>query len=293
MRRFDFHRPQTMQEAAALLSHYGDDAMLLSGGTALTVLLKQGLVQPAHVIGLRDTSGSVGIELGDGTLRIRALTPQRAVETSSVVREKIPLLAEVYRRVATVRIRNMATVGGGVAEADPAMDPPPALLVLGAHVTVVSVRGERVIKAEDVWSGPFETSLEPDEIVTDITVPIPPAESNWIYAKFLPRSEDDYATVSVAVIGRIQDGVIEDVRVGLGAAGPVPFRALAVETELVGKEPTPRMLREAAGVVYDLADPIEDMRGTAEYKRDMAVVFTRRALESVFGVRSQPVTARG
>ena len=293
MHRFDFHRPHTIEEAATLFSQYGEDAMLLSGGTALTVLLKQGLIQPAHLISLRDTAGSTGIELTDGALSIRALTTQRAVETSPLTRERVPLLAEAYRRVATVRIRNMATVGGGVAEADPSMDPPPALLVLGATVTVVSVRGERVIRAEDVWTGPFETSLEPDEIVKEITVPVPSAQSNWIYAKFLPRSEDDYATVSVAAIGRVRDGMIEDVRVGLGAAGPAPFRASAVEAELMGKEPTPKALRDAAEVVYDLADPIEDMRGSAEYKRDMAVVFTRRALESVFGVRSQAVTARG
>ena len=293
MHRFDLHRPHTIEAAAALLSQYGDDAMLLSGGTALTVLLKQGLVQPAHLISLRDTSGSTGMNLRDGTVSIRALTNQRSVEMSPLIREHVPLLAEAYRRVATIRIRNMATVGGGVAEADPSMDPPPALLALGASVTVVSVRGERVIHAEDVWTGPFETSLEPDEIVTEITVPVPPAQSNWIYAKFLPRSEDDYATVSVAAIGRTRDGIVEDVRVALGAAGPVPFRASAVETELIGRAPTAEALRNAASVVYDLADPIEDMRGSAEYKRDMAVVFTRRALERVFRIRSQAVTARG
>ena len=284
MHDFAFHAPATLDEALELLAKHDGDAKLMGGGTSLTTLLKQSLIAPDHVVSLHRVAGLDGIEASDGVLRIGGLVTQRQMETSDVVKANAPLLAEAYRRVATVRIRNVATVGGGIAQADPAMDPPPSLLILDASVTATSPRGQRTIPIADVYADYYETTLEPDAIVTEVQVPVQPADAAWTYVKFLPRTADDYATVSVAALGRAEGGSIADVRVGLGAVAPTALRASVVEDALAGQAPTLDALREASQAVADIVDPTDDPRGSAWYKRDMSVVFTRRALEQVFGL---------
>ena len=284
MQDFHFHAPETLEEATSLLAQYEGEAKLIAGGTALTTLLKQSLVQPEHLVSLHRVRGHDAIEHSDGTLRIGALATQRAVETSPVVKQHAPLLAEAYRRVATVRIRNVATVGGGIAHADPAMDPPPSLLILGASVKLVSPKGERVVPLSELYTDYYETTIASDEIVTELDVPDQPADASWVYVKYLPRTEDDYATVAVAAIGHMREGKVAEVRVGLGALGPTAIRATVVEDAVRGSAPTAASLREASEAVTDIVDPIDDPRGSAGYKRDMSAVFTRRALEQVLGV---------
>ena len=281
MNDFAFHAPETLDDALGLLAQHGADAKIMAGGTSLTTLLKQSLIAPSHIVSLHRIRECAAIEASDGALRIGGLATQRDVELSPAVKEHAPLLAEAYRRVATVRIRNVATVGGGVAQADPAMDPPPALLILGASVVAKSARGERVIPIGEVYADYYETTLEPDEIVTELRVPAQPAGAAWTYIKYLPRTEDDYATVSVAAIGRAEGGSIADVRVALGAVAPTAIRASVVEDALAGQPASPEALREASQAVSDIVDPTDDPRGSAWYKRDMSVVFTRRALEQV------------
>ena len=283
MNDFHFHAPTSLQEATELLAEYNGDAKLMSGGTSLTILLKQSLVQPEHIISLHKVQGLSGVREENGVLYIGALTTQREMERSPIVKRYAPLLAEAYRRVATVRIRNVATVGGGIAHADPAMDPPPTLLILGASVKVTSARGERVLPISEVYSDYYETTLDPDEIITEIQVPVQP-EGEWVYTQYLPRTEDDYATVSVSALGRVENGRIADVRIGLGAVGPTALRATEVENTLKGATVSKDAIREAAQAVAEIVDPTDDVRGSAEYKRDMSVVFTRRALERVLGV---------
>ena len=284
MHDFTFHAPDSLSGALELLAEHNGGAKLLAGGTSLTTLLKQSLIAPDHIVSLHRVPGLDSVEASNGELRIGGLTTQRDVETSAVVKEHAPLLAEAYRRVATVRIRNVATVGGGIAQADPAMDPPPSLLILGASVVATSTRGERVIPISEVYADYYETTLEPDEIVTELRVPAQPSGAGWTYIKYLPRTEDDYATVSVAAIGSVEGGSIADVRVALGAVAPTAVRASVVEEALAGQAPTLDALREASQAVADIVDPTDDPRGSAWYKRDMSVVFTRRALEQVLGV---------
>ena len=284
MNDFEFHAPESLQEALALLTQYNGDAKLIAGGTALTLLLKQSLVQPDHLISLHRVPEAHDIELSDGVLRIGGLATQRDVEISPLVQQHAPLLANAYSRVATIRIRNAATVGGGLAQADPAMDPPPSLLILGASVKTVSPRGERTIPIADLYVDYFETTLEPDEIVTELDVPVQDPAAGWTYIKYLPRTEDDYATVAVAAMGRVEGGKIADVRVGLGAVAATALRASVVEDALRGADATIDALREASQAVFDIVDPTDDPRGSAGYKRDMSVVFTRRALEQALGV---------
>ena len=284
MNDFEFHAPTSLSEAADLLARYDGEANLMAGGTALMLLLKQSLVQPDHLISLHRVPEARSIDVSDGVLRIGGLVTMREVEQSSVVREAAPLLANAYSRVATVRIRNSATVGGGLAQADPAMDPPPALLILDASVKVTSAKGERVVPIGDWYADYYETTIEPGEIVTELQVPVQPKDMKWTYIKYLPRTEDDYATVSAAALGRVDGGKIAEVRVGLGAVASTALRATDLEAALRGADATFDVLKDASQSVSGIVDPTTDPRGSAEYKRDMSVVFARRAMQAALGV---------
>jgi aerobic carbon-monoxide dehydrogenase medium subunit len=281
MRDFYFHAPTSLGEALQLLEEHQDNGRPMAGGTALVVLMKQSLLEADHLISLARVPGLAGIRLEPDGLHIGALTLHRDVETSDLVKQHVPLLAEVYRHVATVRIRNVATVGGGIAHADPAQDPPPGLIVLDASVKLQSVNGERIIPITEVFQDYYETSIEPGELLTEIIVPTTTNGARTTYLKFLPRTADDYATVAVAARSEVQDGTVRNLRVALGAAGPTPVHATAVEQALEGRSISPDAIRRAAEAVADQVDPLDDFRGSADYKRDMAVVFTRRALERV------------
>lgn len=284
MNDFEFHAPTSLRDAAVLLAQYDGDANLMSGGTALMLLLKQSLVQPDHLISLHRVPEGRSIEVSDGVLKIGGLVSIREAEQSVVVQEAAPLLANAYSRVATVRIRNSATVGGALAQADPAMDPPPALLILDASVKVTSASSERVIPIADWYSDYYETSIESGEIVTELQVPVQPKNLGWTYIKYLPRTEDDYATVAAAALGRVEGGKIAEVRVGLGAVSSTALRATDLEAALTGADAKFDVLKDASQAVAGIVDPTSDPRGSADYKRDMAVVFARRAMQAALGV---------
>jgi carbon-monoxide dehydrogenase medium subunit len=284
VRDFAFHSPATLTEAFELLDQHGDDARLIAGGTAVVLLMKQALLQPDHLISLDRVDALRGMQLADGELHIGALTRHREVETSELVREHASLLAEVYGQVASVRIRNAATVGGGLAHADPAQDPPAALIALGARVRLDSRESTREVPVDELFRDYYEAAIEPGEILAEVIVPVPDPNSRSVYLKFLPRTQDDYATIAVAVNGTTEGGLCHSVRVALVAAGPTPVRATEVERHLVGQAITVDTIRSAAEAVADQVDPLDDFRGSATYKRDMAVVFTRRALAQVFEV---------
>ncbi|HZT51654.1 MAG TPA: FAD binding domain-containing protein, partial [Stellaceae bacterium] len=202
---------------------------------------------------------------------------------------RAPLLAEACRHVATVRVRSMATLGGAVAHADPNLDTPPALIALDAQIAARSGRGERRIPAESFFTGYFETVLEPDEMVTEILLPPQPAGSGTAFLKFLPATQDDYATVSVAArITLGPDGAIAGARLALGAAATVPVRATAVEAALSGRAAGEESFRDAASLVSGAIDPIADFRGSADYKRKMAIVHVRRALAEAAARAQRP-----
>jgi carbon-monoxide dehydrogenase medium subunit len=246
-------------------------------------MMKQGLVQPGVVVGLQGVKGLDQIRLSkDGSLEIGALATHRAVETSPVVKRFAPALAETFSRVATVRIRNQGTIGGNLAHADPAQDPPPMLLALDAQVEIASDGATRTVPLDGFFVDFFETALGEQELLRAVRVPALPAGARVAYTKFLPRTEDDYATVSVAALLALdEDRRVREVRIGLGALGTTPLRARAVEGALRGQKITPELIRDAADLVRDEVDPLDDVRGSAAYKREMAVVWTRRTLESL------------
>ena len=277
---FEYHAPTSLDQVFDLLEQYGDDSRVMAGGTALVIQMKQRLSQPGHVIGMRRVGGLNSIESTPEGLMIGALCTQRQIENSELVAKELPLIVDTFRKVATPRIRNMATIGGGLVNGDPNQDPPPSLIALGASAVMTSKSGERVVPLEEFFIDYYETDVQPGEILTSVLVPHAPAGSGSVYLKFLPRTADDYGTVNVAsVVSKEPDGTCKDVRIVLGAAGVTPIRATNAEDALRGKSLTDENIRAAAALVKDAVDPLEDFRGSAEYKTDMAEVFARRAVE--------------
>jgi carbon-monoxide dehydrogenase medium subunit len=291
---FEYRTPKNVKEVHAALKEFGTDAKLIAGGTALVIMMKQRLVRPSCLVSLQSVRGYNGIEASDGGIRIGGLATHRAVETSPLIRRRLPMLAETYHHVATLRIRNVATVGGGLAHADPNQDPPPSLIALGATVKATSANGSRVIPLDEFFTDYYETVLNPDEIITELFVPKLPANSGGAYLKFLPRTADDYATVSAAAMLSLDKNrkTISDVRIALGSVGTTPIRARDAETLLRGQPVKPEAFREAAEKAKEAVDPISDFRGSAGYKKEMAGVFVRRALEKALAEIRQQARAK-
>ncbi len=284
MRTFDYTAASTIDEALAALTEYGDEVELIAGGTSLVLMMQQGLVQPAKVVGLGAIKELRGIKrTPDGGLDVGAMTTHRQLETSPEAFAFAAALPQSLGVIATIRIRNQATLGGNLVHADPAQDPPPVLIALDATVDAVSAGGgARSIPMESFFTDYFETALGETELLRSVKVPPMPAGSRLAYKKFLPRTEDDYATVSVAVrLGVAPDGTCTDLRIGLGALGTTPLRAKAVESALLGQKLTPDAIREAAALVRDEVDPLDDVRGSAGYKREMARVWTERTIAAL------------
>ncbi|MCY4485523.1 MAG: xanthine dehydrogenase family protein subunit M [Deltaproteobacteria bacterium] len=277
--KFEYLAPTSLDEACALLQEHEGDAKLLAGGTALVMWLRMGLLSPGYVIDLENVPGLAGItyDAADG-LRIGAGVKHRDLELCPEVREHYPLLRETFYKVAQPRIRLMATVGGNLSHGDPMTDPGASFIALDAEVTLRGSRGERTVSVEDFFVDYYETALEPDEILTSIHVP-PPAGPAWSHIKFTPRSEEDFATVGVAVTLTGAGNRCDDVRIALNSVGPTIFRAHAAEDVLRGRDLTPARIEEAGAAAADASDPIEDVRGSSDYKRDLTAVFVRRALE--------------
>jgi carbon-monoxide dehydrogenase medium subunit len=280
MQPFELSQAETLDQALEALERHGDDAHLIAGGTSLMVLMNLGLFQPTQLISLRRLRDLHGIRrTPEGGLSIGPLTTHRQLEVSPEVRAHCAALSETFGHVATIRIRNQGTLGGNLAHADPAQDPPPMLIALDAEVVLTSKAGQRTVPLADFFTGYLTSVLQPAEIVTEIHVPPLASGSRSTYVKFLPRTADDYATVSVAATLRMSDGRCEDLRVALGSVAPVPLRARNVEDALRGQQLTDAAIAEAAALVLDLVDPPDDARGSADYKRRMARVWTERALK--------------
>ena len=279
MKEFSYLEPDTVEEALELLDRYRDDAKVIAGGTALVNFMKNELVDVRFVIGLRRLKALTDMTITeDKGLHIGALTTLHTLETSPLVATNAPLLTLACRHVATIRIRMMATLGGAIVYADPALDTPPALIASDARIEVRSHRATRVIAANNFFKGIFETALEPDELVTAIVVPRQPKQSGTAYIKFLPATHDDYATVSVAARVALTDGRISDARIALGSVGPTVVRAANAEVALLGKLAENDSFVVAAELAARDVDPFTDFRGSADYKRRMSAVHVRRAL---------------
>jgi carbon-monoxide dehydrogenase medium subunit len=275
---FDYQEPATLAEAIALLGGHGDDARLLGGGTALTIMLRSRLLRPRLLVSLAAIPALCGIE-ADGELRIGAMTSHRAIERSPAVRAAAPLLAEACGRVGSPAIRNMGTLGGSLAHGEAASDPAPALLALEARVTLAGPAGERTVPLDGFFRDFYETAVGAGEVLTAIHVPRPPAGARSTFVKYTCLAEEDRALVSVAaLVVPGPDGACADVRLGLGGVAPVPLRVREAEALLRGRAPTPARIGEVAAAAAAATDPLDDRQGSAAYRREMTRVWVARAL---------------
>jgi aerobic carbon-monoxide dehydrogenase medium subunit len=275
---FEYHAPSTIGEATALLAKLGEDAKVLSGGQSLIPLMKLRLASPAHLVDINGIPGLSGIQERDGVLRIGALTRESDLEESELVRSRYPLLHDTSKVIADPIVRNLATVGGNLAHGDPANDHPATMLALGAEVVAVGPKGERRLPIASFFTGPFETSLKPDEILVEIRVPTPPARSGGAYLK-LERKVGDFATAAVAAQVTLgANGACEQVGIGLTNVGLTPIKATQAEASLKGKAPDEAAIKRAAELAAAASEPSADLRGSVEYKKDLVRVLTARAL---------------
>jgi carbon-monoxide dehydrogenase medium subunit len=275
---FDYHAPETLAEALALLERHGEEAKILSGGQSLLPLLKLRLGQVAHLVDIGRVPGLEYIKEEGGFLKIGAATRESALERSELVRSKYPILLDTAAVIADPVVRNRATVGGNLAHGDPANDHPATMLALGASVVAQGPKGERTIPIESFFTGLFATALATNEVLTEIRVPIPPPRSGGAYVK-LERKVGDFATAGAAVQVTLgAKGEVERAGIGLTAAGPKPIKAVEAEQYLKGKKPDEATITEAARLTATAAVPSADRRGAVDYKREMAHVLTARAL---------------
>ena len=277
-----FHEPTSVEQAALLLAEYRGDAKVVAGATALTILLRNRLIAPRALISLgRIGNGLRTIREDDGALVLGALVTHREVEQSALVRNRIPVLAETFATVANVRIRNVATVGGVVAEADYASDPPAVLLALDAEIEARGRGGTRRIPAAEFFRGFYETALAPDELVTAVRVPIPAAGTRGAYEKFVTRSSEDRPCVGVVALARFDGQRCVDLRVAVGAATETPRRYPAIEA--LGRGTTLRgdVVPTIAAGYASATDALDDMRGSSWYRKTIIEVWVRRVIARV------------
>ena len=266
-----------------MLDEHGDDAKVVAGSTAITIMLRQKLIEPAALvsIGRLPEPELHSIRLRDGQLHIGALATHRDVERDPIAKAQIPVLASTFGKVANVRVRNQATVGGVLAEADYASDPPAVLLALGAEVDVQGPSGARTIPINEFFLSFYTTSLESNEIVTAVRVPVPQPGTHAVYHKFVTRSSEDRPCVGVIAAVRLAgDGrTAEEVRVAVGAAAETPQRFEDLDQSLVGTELEDAAVRAVADEYAERMDMLDDMRGSAWYRGQMVRVWVRRAIE--------------
>lgn len=274
--QFDYHSPASVQEAISLLGRLKDDAKLLAGGHSLIPMMKLRLAQPKHVIDMRKIPGLSGIKEDGGAISIGALTTHYAVESSSLLKQKCPLLAETAGTIGDPQIRNMGTVGGSLAHADPAADYPAAVIALGAEFVAEGPKGKRTIRVDDFFKGLLTTAIQADEILVEIRIPSWPAGTGMSYMKF-PHPASRFAVVGVAAVVTA-DG--KKVGVGITGAGTKAVRAKGVEAALAGKTLDAATLKAAAEKAADGVDVQADLQGSVEYKTHLLKVYCRRALEA-------------
>ena len=279
MIRFDYLEPATLSEAFSLLEQHGDSARVIAGGTSLIIWMRQRLLMPKMVIGLGRIPefDTITFDRQEG-LRIGAGARHRDVELSPAVKQHYPLLHETFRKVAQPRIRNMGTIGGNLAGGDPLTDPGASLIALDAELTLASSNATRTVSVEDFFVDYYQTALEPGELLTEIRVP-PPQRPGWSHIKFTPRSVEDFATVGVAMTLRAKAGSCEDVRLALNSVASTIIRAKRAEDVLRGQRLSDDLLREVGEIAASEVDPMDDNRGSADYKRDLVKVLVRRAAE--------------
>lgn len=279
MRRFELILPESIDDCIKALAKDAPESKLLAGGTDLLPQLKNGLLKPARVIDLSGVARLRSIEAGNGTgIKIGSAVTARTLELDRAVRASYLSLAESGALVGSVQVRNLATLGGNICNAAPSADMAPPLLALDAEAVIAGPKGERRLPIATFFTGVRRTVLAPDEILVELVVPNPGAHSGGNYLRHTPRRELDIAVVGVASQLTLANGVCTKARIALAAVAPVPLRATAAEQSLEGQAVTPDRIKRAADLAVEVARPISDQRGSADFRRHLVRVLTRRTL---------------
>ncbi len=279
---FDYESPRELSEVLALLSSR-EDAKLLAGGHSLLPAMKLRLAQPSLLVDLSRLTGLAYIKENTETVHIGAMTTHAEVAASSLLQQRSPLLSQAAREIGDLQVRNRGTIGGSLAHADPAADYPAAILALGATVVAMSTRGERMIAAQDFFTGLFTTALAPDEVITEVRVPVT-GDAATAYKKFA-HPASGMAVVGVAAVVKGRGGSIEGAAVGITGVAPSAYRATAVENALRDKPAS--AIPSACDFATEGVEVMGDYYASAEYRRHIARVYTRRALEECLRRRKQ------
>jgi aerobic carbon-monoxide dehydrogenase medium subunit len=280
VRRFELALPRNVDEVLRVLSERGPDAKLLAGGTDLLPQMKNGVLKPACVVDLSGVERVRALQADARGLRVGAAVSARALERDATTQRTYTSLAESGALVGSVQVRNLATLGGNLCNAAPSADMAPPLLALDAEAVIAGPKGERRIPIADFFTGVRRTVLAPDELLLELVVPAPGARSGGQYLRHTPRRELDIAVVGVASQLTLSDGVCSKARIALAAVAPVPLRARAAEQALEGKPVTAEAIERAAELAVGVAKPISDQRGSADYRRHLVRVLTRRTLRT-------------
>ena len=279
LRPFALHRPSSADEACALLAQLGEDAVAYAGGTELLLLMKEGLLRPRHLVDIKRIAGLDALDVTAARVTIGATVTHRTLERSASVRERCPVVTSVARHVANVRVRNVGTVGGNLAFADPHSDLATLFLTLDARIQLVSPRGPRELSLDTFVRGPWETARAADELLTSVTLTPWPGRTAAAYVKF---GIHERPTLGLAVALLLDDGRVADARIAIGCVNPRPARAADAEARLRGcaVADVADVESDVAALAAAAADPADDLHGSADYKREMVAVFTRRALRA-------------
>ncbi len=280
-----YSEPSTLKEAFSILAKV-EGAKILAGGTDVIVSMREGKIAPAHIVNIKRISGldKIGPSTGGG-LRIGALATIGAVETSALVRNAFPMVAEAAHQIGSLPVRNRATVGGNLCNSSPSADMAPPLIALGAVAKIAGPKGRRSVKLEEFFTGPGKTVLSKAEILTEIHIPDPPRNSFGAFLKHGPRQCMDIATVNAAVMVTLKGKVCENARVVLGAVAPVPMRAKRAEAEIRGKPIEDEIIRKVGEIAAKECVPISDVRGSADYRREVVNVLVRRLFGKALGAK--------
>jgi carbon-monoxide dehydrogenase medium subunit len=281
----EYRDPERLAEVLDILQEFGEDAKLVAGGQSLMVMLRQGLISPGVLIDLGRVADLAGVRAANGEVQLGAMTTTATIERDPTIRSRYPVLAQAAAAVGPLPVRNVGTIGGSVAHNAPGADSPPALLALDATVTIAGPAGVRSVPIADLFTGYFQTTIGPDEVLTEVTLPPLPAGTHAAYLKFATRAVD-MALVGVAVVARLEGDAAADVRIAIGGAGPAPFRARDAEAHLRATGWTDGSLREAGRLAARASSPAPDAHASPDYRRWLVRTLVPRALLSVCGMAS-------
>ena len=281
--KFDYHAPTSLDEAVALLQRYGGDAKILAGGQSLMPLLNFRLSRPAALVDLNRIASLAYIREENGQVRLGAMTRQRTIEFSPVVARRLPLLSEATKWVGHLPIRTRGTIGGSIAHADPSAEYPAVLTALEGEVVASGPNGERVVKAKDLFLTYLTTSLESDEVLSEIRLPVMPMGAGFALEEFA-RRHGDFAIVAIAAMVVRDAARCKQARLATAGAGPVPVRLRAAEEILERDGVTDAAIDAAARRAAELVSPDSDIHASADYRRHLTMVLTRRALKRALKV---------